>query len=130
MHALIIEDEFLVALNIEDSLSTMGVTSSETVTTEDQAVVTARRRTPDLITADVRLLRGSGIAAVRTILKDQTIPVVFITGNAESVLEEMPDAIVVQKPYRDSTLGAAIAAAKAKAGGASGLSAHSGDPKA
>ena len=37
MHALIIEDEFLVALNIEDSLSILGVTSSEIVTTEEDA---------------------------------------------------------------------------------------------
>jgi DNA-binding NarL/FixJ family response regulator len=63
MHALIIEDEFLVALNIEDSLIALGFASSETVVTEEEAVVTARRRAPDLITADVRLLRGTGIAA-------------------------------------------------------------------
>jgi CheY-like chemotaxis protein len=114
MHALIIEDEFLVALNIEDSLIALGFASSETVATEEEAIVTARRRAPDLITADVRLLRGTGIAAVRAILEEQVIPVVFITGNAETVLEEMPDAVVVQKPYRDDTLRVAIATAKAK----------------
>jgi two-component system, response regulator PdtaR len=114
MHALIIEDEFLVALNIEDSLIALGFASSETVVTEEEAVVTARRRAPDLITADVRLLRGTGIAAVRAILEEQSVPVVFITGNTESVLEEMPDAVVVQKPYRDDTLRTAIAAARSK----------------
>jgi hypothetical protein len=39
MHALIIEDEFLVALNIEDSLEALGFTSHETVATEEKAVV-------------------------------------------------------------------------------------------
>jgi two-component system, response regulator PdtaR len=114
MHALVIEDEFLVALNIEDSLEMLGFASSETVTTEEEAVAAARRRVPDLITSDVRLLRGTGIAAVRAILRDQCVPVVFITGNAEAVMEEMPDAVVIQKPYRDEALRLAITTARSK----------------
>jgi CheY-like chemotaxis protein len=115
MHALIIEDEFLVALNIEDSLEALGFTSHETVATEEKAVVTARRHTPDLITADVRLLRGSGITAVQRILREQSVPVVFITGNIEMVLKEMPDAVVLDKPFGEEALRRAIARAQAKA---------------
>ena len=115
MHALIIEDEFLVALNIEDSLQALGFTSSETVATEEKAIATARRHTPDLITADVRLLRGSGITAVQAILREQTIPVVFITGNVEMVLEGMPDAVVLEKPFGEVALRRAIAVAQAQA---------------
>jgi CheY-like chemotaxis protein len=116
MHALIIEDEFLVALNIEDSLEAMGFASSETVATEDKAIATARHRKPDLITADVRLLKGSGITAVQTILREQTIPVVFITGNTETVLEQMPDAVVLAKPFGEEALRLAITRARAQAG--------------
>ena len=112
MHALIIEDEFLVALSIEDSLEGLGFTSRETVATEETAVAAACLHTPDLITADVRLAKGNGIAAVRSILRKQRVPVVFITGNAEIVREEMPGAVVLQKPYGDAALRAAIAAAR------------------
>jgi len=114
MHALIIEDEFLVALSIEDSLESMGFTSTETVATEETAVTAAYRQTPDLITADVRLAKGSGIAAVRAILRERRVPVVFITGNAETVREKMPEAVVLQKPYLDAALQDAIATARTR----------------
>jgi len=112
MHALIIEDEFLVALSIEDSLESLGFTSRETVATEETAVTAAFLHTPDLITADVRLAKGNGIAAVRSILRKRLVPVVFITGNAETVREQMPDAVVLQKPYQHTALRDAIAAAR------------------
>ena len=112
MHALIIEDEFLVALGIEDSLESLGFTSRETVATEETAIKAAHQHTPDLITADVRLAKGNGIAAVRTILRNQQVPVVFITGNAEIVREQMPDAVVLQKPYHEIALRDAIIAAR------------------
>ena len=112
MHALIIEDEFLVALSIEDSLEALGFTSRETVATEETAVASACLNTPDLITADVRLAKGSGISAVRTILREHPIPVVFITGNVETVREEMPQAVVLQKPYQETALRDAITVAR------------------
>jgi two-component system, response regulator PdtaR len=112
MHALIIEDEFLVAISIEDSLQALGFTSFETTGTEAGAVAAAQIQMPDLITADVRLANGSGIAAIEAILQQRPVPVVFITGNVEMVQERMPDAIVVQKPFQDETLHSAIAVAR------------------
>jgi CheY-like chemotaxis protein len=114
MHALVIEDEPLVAMNIEISLEELGYTSLQTAATEEKAVAVALQRKPDLITADVRLAKGCGIAAVRTILHKTDVPVVFITGNANVVLEQMPDAVVVQKPYRYEALQQAVARARAK----------------
>jgi DNA-binding response OmpR family regulator len=112
MHALIIEGEFLLALCIEDSLESLGFTSRATAATEETAVASACLHTPDLITADVRLAKGNGIAAVRTILRNQQVPVVFITDNAEIVREQMPDAVVLQKPYHETALRDAIIAAR------------------
>ncbi len=114
MHALIIEDEFLVAMSIEDSLGALGFTSFETAGTELSAITAAQGQLPDLITADVRLAHGSGIAAIEAILQECSVPVVFITGNVEVVQERMPDAIVVQKPFHDETLRSAIAAARGR----------------
>jgi CheY-like chemotaxis protein len=115
MHVLIIEDEFLVAMSIEDSLQAFGFTSFETAGTEASAISAAHSQAPDLITADVRLATGSGIAAIRAILEERPVPVVFITGNVETVQEEMPDAVVVQKPFHDEALRTAIAAARERA---------------
>lgn len=98
MHALIIEDEPIIALLIEDQLRALGYTSVDFAVTEAEAVAAAARRCPDLITSDVRLSEGCGIAAVESICGGRGIPVVFITATARDVRERLADAVVVAKP--------------------------------
>jgi DNA-binding response OmpR family regulator len=104
MHALIIEDEPLVAFAIQDHLSELGFTSFDLAATEQAAVQRARERYPDLIAADVCLLEGTGITAVQEICRQRPAPVMFITGSCESVTAVMPDAVVVAKPVNSSDL--------------------------
>ena len=108
MHALIIEDQFLIAALIEDELRDLGYISVEIVDREADAVESARRRCPDLITADDRLTEGSGIAAVRTICEHRSIPVVFIVGNPEGFLPVVPDAVLIGKPFGGNRLRQAV----------------------
>jgi len=110
MHALIIEDEPFIALWIEDHLRRLGYTSFDFAVTEAEAVAAARLRCPDLITSDVRLPQGCGIAAVETICGGTPIPVVFITSCGWEVRQRMSDAIVVQKPILAADLTRAIVA--------------------
>ena len=112
MHVLIIEDEPFIALLIEDHLRGLGYTSFEFAVTETEAVIAARRRSPDLITSDVRLPEGCGIAAVTAICREKPIPVVFITGTAWEVRERMADAIIVRKPIVGEELTRAVAASR------------------
>ena len=63
-HVLIIEDEPLVAMSIQDILTSEGATSFDIVDTEDDAVAAAAAHEPDIITSDVKLLKGTGPAAV------------------------------------------------------------------
>jgi two-component system, response regulator PdtaR len=113
MHALIIEDEPIIAMLIEDHLRSLGYTSVDFAVTEAEAVAAARRRCPDLITSDVRLPEGCGIAAVESICSGRQIPVVFITATAGEVRARLSEAIVVAKPFGPSHLREAIAAATA-----------------
>lgn len=110
MHVLIIEDEPFIALLIEDHLRGIGYTSFDFAGTETEAVMAAKRRCPDLITSDVRLPEGCGIAAVTAICREKLIPVVFITGTAWEVRERMADAIIVRKPIIGEELALAVAA--------------------
>ena len=110
MHALIIEDEPLIAVLIEDLLRSVGYTSVDFAVTEAEAVAMAEERRPDLITSDVRLAEGCGIEAVEAICGDASIPVVFITGTAWQVRERMRDAVVVPKPFGAKDLTLALAA--------------------
>lgn len=111
MHALIIEDEPFIALLIEDYLRRLGYTSFDFAVTETEAVAAAHRRSPDLITADVRLPQGCGIAAVEAICNGNPRPVVFITATAWEVRAKMRDAIVVRKPIMPNDLSRAVVAA-------------------
>lgn len=99
MHALIIEDEALIAMAIEDALSGCGFTSFDFAVSADEAVAAAARRCPDLITADVELRPGCGITAVQSICSEQPIPVLFITGSPGEVRIRMPGHHLVEKPF-------------------------------
>lgn len=111
MHALIIEDEPITAMLIEDQLRALGYISVAFAVTEAEAVAEARRRCPDLITADVRLPEGCGIAAVEAICEGRRIPVVFITGSAPEVRTRLRTAVVVPKPFSAHHISDAIWAA-------------------
>ena len=99
MHALIIEDESLIAMAIEDALRECGYTSFDFAVSADEAVDAAARKCPDLITADVELRPGCGITAVRSICSDQPIPLLFITGSPGEVRIRMPGHPLVEKPF-------------------------------
>lgn len=100
-HALIIEDEWLIAAHMQDLLESLGFDSVDLATTEDEAIKAARVRRPDLITSDIRLMEGCGPDAVRRIMAEQgPIPVVFVTGNPE-IIAPSPDMLVIAKPIDD-----------------------------
>ena len=80
-HVLIIEDEPLVAMSIEDLLALEGATSFAIASTELEAVAAATAHKPSVITSDVKLLEGTGPAAVAQIHERMgPIPIIFVTG--------------------------------------------------
>lgn len=111
MHALIIEDEDLVATVIEDVLRDCGFTSFDIASTAKTAIEAAGRRAPDLVTSDVRLAQGSGIDAVEAICAGPAVPVVFVTAHVDEVAQRLPDIQVVAKPFSETALTAAVASA-------------------
>jgi DNA-binding response OmpR family regulator len=108
MHAFIIEDEYLVGRSLQDMLEELGFDFFSFARSEDAAVAGAQGQNIDLITADVRLLPGDGVAAVKSICAERKIPVVFITGYAEELRDRVPDATVIQKPISPGELAAAV----------------------
>ena len=111
MHALIIEDELLIAAAIEYVLRDCGFDSFDIATSSLAATAAAARRCPDLITADVTLAAGDGIEAIRIICREPSIPVIFITGHvAAEVRQQVPDYPVLGKPFSEQTLTYTVAA--------------------
>lgn len=113
MHALIIEDESLIAMLIEDTLRECGFTSFDVAKSKDEAVAAAKRRCPSLITADVNLDPGSGIEAVDAICAGPPIPVVFVTGAPREVTARKPEHLLLLKPFESGQLIALVQSALA-----------------
>ena len=108
MHALIIEDESLIAMAIEDALRDLGFTSFDLASCPQSAIDAAALRCPDLITSDVQLKPGCGIATVLAICDDGIIPVIFITGNVPDALRRLPECRALSKPFSAQQLATAV----------------------
>ena len=108
-HVLIIEDEPLVAMNIQNMLEDEGATSFDFAASEAEAVGVALLRPPELITSDVKLVEGTGPAAVQEIHRQLgNIPVIFISGTPEDCKPCNPPGIILSKPFRQEALVAAF----------------------
>lgn len=114
MHALIIEDECLIAMAIEGILARCGFTSFDFAATAEDAVQAAQANCPDLITADVELDPGSGIEAVSRICSGPPIPVIFITGTPAEAATRLPLHPIVVKPFTEDSVKAAVTVALSK----------------
>ena len=115
MHALIIEDQLIFASIIEYVLRDCGFDSFHVAASKEAAVAAARSRRPDLITADVMLETGSGLEAIHAIdTTSSPIPVIFITGSAAEIRDQIPGHAVLNKPFTEQTLAYAVAASMAQ----------------
>ena len=110
MHALIIEDEHMIAMVIEFVLRDCGFETFDIASSSESAIAAATKRRPDLITADVTLEAGSGLDAVSAICPQASIPVIFITGSAMEIRDRISDYAVLNKPFSEQTLTHVVAA--------------------
>lgn len=111
---LIIEDEPIIAMDIEMIVRDMGHEVTGIAVTRDEAVQMARARRPGLVLADIQLADdSSGIDAVKDILAQFSVPVIFITAFPERLLTgERPEpTFLITKPFQRATVKAAISQA-------------------
>ena len=111
---MIIEDEPLIAMDIENLVSDLGHQVTGIARTLDEAIAMFAKRQPKMVLADIQLADGSsGIDAVNAILKTADIPVIFITAFPERLLSgERPEpAFLVTKPFNPDMVKAMISQA-------------------
>lgn len=111
---LIIEDEPIIAMDIETIVRDLGHDVTGVAVTRDEAVALAMEDRPGLVLADIQLADdSSGIDAVKDILAEFTVPVIFITAFPERLLTgERPEpTFLITKPFQRSTVKAAISQA-------------------
>lgn len=96
-HVLIIEDEMLIALELECLLADLGFTTFDVADSPTQALVCAKAHRPDLITADYRIIGGTGVDAVASVTASiGNVPVIYVTSNIDMVAGEGQP--IVEKP--------------------------------
>ncbi len=106
---LIVEDEWIVANDIQTSLQKLGYEISAVVASGEEAIQEAENKHPDLILMDI-VLQGKidGIEAAREINLRLDIPVIYLTAYSERGLLEQakrtePFGYMI-KPFRDKEL--------------------------
>ncbi|HHS12334.1 MAG TPA: PAS domain S-box protein [bacterium] len=110
---LIVEDERIVALELEKSLIGLGYLVCGRVSTGKQAVSQYRKLRPDLVLMDIRLGEGSdGIETAQRIRDISSVPVVYMTGHADEATlqrckETGPYGFIV-KPFNIHEIRSAI----------------------
>jgi DNA-directed RNA polymerase specialized sigma24 family protein len=111
---LIIEDEALIALDLQHLVETLGHRIIGIARTHTEAIALSSSKRPGLILADIQLADGSsGLDAVNDLLTTFEVPVIFITAYPERYLTgERPEpAFLISKPYQASTVSAVVSQA-------------------
>lgn len=108
MRALIIEDYAILAMTIAEELRDLGFENVSCASNCAEAIKLAASECPDLITADHRLFGESGIDAVREICAARPVPVVYIVALPDEVQREVPDAVILAKPFTSAGLADAV----------------------
>ena len=108
---LIIEDEPVIAADIEALVRELGHRVLDIAATRTEAQEAIARHKPGLVLADIQLADGSsGVDAVKDILSEMNVPVIFITAFPERLLTgERPEpTFLITKPFQPETVKAAI----------------------
>ena len=110
LRILIVEDEMLVAMNIEDMLLELGHEVAGIASRLDPALALARDGAFDVAMLDVNLA-GDRSFPVADLLAERGIPFLFATGyGLGGIDEKYRDRAVLQKPFRAADLAAALEA--------------------
>ncbi|MBK7250376.1 MAG: response regulator [Gammaproteobacteria bacterium] len=108
---LIIEDEPVIALDLESIVRGLGHEVTSVARTHREAIAAAEAHPPGLVLADIQLAdRSSGIDAAHDIAAAFPVPVIFVTAFPERLLTgERPEpAFLITKPFDPDIVRTAI----------------------
>jgi CheY-like chemotaxis protein len=111
---LIIEDEPMIAMDLENLVEELGHSVIGIARTHSEAVKIATEQRPGLILADIKLAdMSSGLDAVNELLQHFEVPVIFITAYPERYLTgERPEpTFLIPKPFDPMMVSAVISQA-------------------
>src|ERR687885_1839650 len=110
---LVVEDEKIIALNVKESLESLGYVVPAIADSGEKAIEKAIQFRPDLVLMDIRL-KGNidGIQAAEQIWNSMQIPVIYVTGHSDKSTLERAKVTApfgyILKPIKERELGIAI----------------------
>ncbi|MBF0458873.1 MAG: response regulator [Nitrospirae bacterium] len=94
---LIVEDEIIIAKDIQKCVEDLGYTATGAVPTAREAFLKIEERRPDLVLMDIMLQDGiDGIEAATQIREKYDIPVIYLTAYAD---EKMIERAKITEPF-------------------------------
>ncbi|HEY8337291.1 MAG TPA: HWE histidine kinase domain-containing protein [Tardiphaga sp.] len=116
LSVLMVEDQLLIAMDVQTMLASEGAANVETASSVKEALHSLSIIRPDVAILDVNLGNGSSLPVAHALM-EQGIPFVFATGYGESSLipASLAEVPIVRKPYDIDGLIAALTSAMAKA---------------
>lgn len=106
---LVVEDELIVARDIQTRLKKFGYTVTDIASTGEEAIEKVARYSLDLVLVDIRL-KGEmdGVEAAQKIHDDFNLPVIYLTANADESTLERAKATApygyILKPFKEKEL--------------------------
>ncbi len=90
---LLVEDDYIISMLLEKQIRRMGYEVAGKVESGEKAIEYTREEKPDLILMDIEL-KGEidGIETVKQIREFSTVPVVYLTGNANEKTRKQAEA--------------------------------------
>jgi DNA-binding response OmpR family regulator len=111
LRILVVEEEILIALELESLLQDAGHDVVGIATSFEDAVVMGRNMSPDLAFVDIHLSDGpTGVDVCRHLKSELGVTVLFMTANAKRIPEDFAGACgVIAKPYTERGVREALA---------------------
>jgi CheY-like chemotaxis protein len=109
LHALLVEDQTIIAMDTESMLLELGAASVHSCTTAGAALAWLKNEKTDIGVLDISLGEATSFP-VADYLRGASVPFIFTTGYGDSgvIPERFADVPIARKPYTLETLAAAI----------------------
>jgi CheY-like chemotaxis protein len=89
LKTLLVEDEFLIAMNLRVQLDKMGYSLCTPATTGEEAVKITASEHPNFVLMDINLAgKMNGLEAASIISAQYDVPIIFMTGYTDAVTQE------------------------------------------
>ena len=111
LRILVVEDEILIALELESLLQDLGHDVVGIASSSKDALAIGHEAKPDIAFVDIHLADGpTGVDVARRLTAQHQVTVLFMTANAKRIPEDLGGACgVIAKPYTERGVREALA---------------------